>query len=137
MLAHRKLVCLIPLLLATACGDGFGDRNEAVDAEGYSEQMTMDADNDNSNPRVLDGSAQRRDNGSDADEDERPMALTDDGNAEADEDDDPITVDATPEELIVSTEGFAAEPMDDTRGFAPEPFDPRPTVQTAPPPVAD
>ena len=60
----------------------------------------------------------------------RPAATTatfsddeDTGREERDTEGETVYVDAEPESLIDTTEGFAAEPMDDASGFDPAPMD--------------
>ncbi|WP_271078649.1 hypothetical protein [Aurantiacibacter sp. MUD61] len=113
-----KTFGLLPLpLLIAACDDDLDSRNAAagVDREGQSEFVVQQP-----RARVASSEGSSRVEGFDDTEEQEERART--GSDRGGEDDgEEVVVDAAPDELIDSAEGFSAEPMDDTSGFDPSP----------------
>ena len=98
---------VLPLLL-TACGDDLESRNAALGLDSDERPLPV---------------AERTVSDADAPGNREPQTAS---ATEADDGEGPPTVLAEPRDLVIGTEGFAPEPMDDATGFAPEPTAPEP-----------
>lgn len=108
MTKTRRLptISLVPLLLLGACGDDLESRNAAVGLGGSEDGTELTV----VRPAQTTGENETSGDGEDG---QLEGAAADEG--------DEILVDAMPDELIDSAEGFAPEPMDNASGFDPTP----------------
>lgn len=123
MQTRFNAVYLLPLpLLLAACGDDLESRNAAVGADSFGGgrdiAITERTDGVSSGGRIISGANATSNRNAEA----APAARAG-GDVE---EDGPPTINAEPRDLIISTDGFAPEPMDDAAGFAPEPTAPEP-----------
>ncbi|MBH5321833.1 hypothetical protein [Aurantiacibacter sediminis] len=120
-----KSLGLLPLpLLIAACGSDLDSRNEAagVDRNGQREFVIQQPQNrGQSSARIVGSEGAAAFQGFDDTEEQEESARTGSDRGDAGDDDEEVVVDAAPDELIDSAQGFSAEPMDDTTGFDPSP----------------
>lgn len=121
-MTRNALLCastLPAMLLLTACGDDLESRSQAAErAIAERETAAQDADEQDSDVSEESEAAAPAETTSDADVGEAEEA------AEAEE----AVLDASPEDLMDTTQGFAPEPLDDAVGIDPAPIDPEPVT---------
>ena len=109
-LPHRTPAVFMAALpcaaLLSACGDDLDSRNAAA---GLDSQTDVEIISQASRTPAAEAEVQTFDDNEDASD-------------EGDDGEEAPIVDAMPEDLMDSAQGFAPEPLDDTAGIAPEPI---------------
>ena len=103
------------LALLPACGNNLEDRQAAADEMGANERFPEE---DEITITRVEPTAPASEAAAE------PEAVDADDDSENEGDGEELVVDAAPDDLIDSAQGFAPEPMDDTQGFDPTPTAP-------------
>lgn len=115
--------------LLTACGNDLESRNAAAGVDTYAPpEMTIESSNagNGSGNRIVASEGAPSDFGSQDTTEQEEAART--GSDFGRADDEEVVVDASPDDLVDSAQGFSPEPMDDASGFDPSPIPPDPMV---------